>query len=232
MMKRVMRCHDFRSGQGARRRAYREYGLGAGRRPGRKLVPALRVAARTAGTPKRGAGIGATRSRVPACGMRPWSRSLGCRCESRSLCAFGVRSPKGPLFRPATHPLAGMRPRRCARVPCMMACSCPAPGSHPIVNDWNLLNPARDFVGRLADMPDISCATLRGISRSGGNAHVFHYVRDSKSLPKLNFFATLVLTGKGKNTIMRALCQDRRSSIASSLRAPLSSCLETCPRRH
>src|SRR6478672_3512348 len=47
-MKRVMRCHDFRSGQGVRRRRYREYHQGAGRSPGRKVVPALRVAAKIA----------------------------------------------------------------------------------------------------------------------------------------------------------------------------------------
>ena len=45
-MKRAMRCHDFGSGQGVRRRPYREYGLGARRRAGPKLVPALRVAAK------------------------------------------------------------------------------------------------------------------------------------------------------------------------------------------
>ena len=47
-MKRVMRCHDFRSDQGVRRRQYREYCLGARRGDGRKVVPARRVAARTA----------------------------------------------------------------------------------------------------------------------------------------------------------------------------------------
>src|SRR6185369_2704961 len=47
-MKRAMRCHDFRSDQGVRRRPYREYGLGARRRARRKVVPALRVAAKTA----------------------------------------------------------------------------------------------------------------------------------------------------------------------------------------
>ena len=47
-MKRVMRCHDFRSDQGVRRRRYREYRRGARRGDGRKVVPALRVAARTA----------------------------------------------------------------------------------------------------------------------------------------------------------------------------------------
>jgi len=44
-MKRVMRCHDFRSDQGGRRSQYREYGQGARRRDGRKVVPARRVAA-------------------------------------------------------------------------------------------------------------------------------------------------------------------------------------------
>ena len=47
-MKRVMRCHDFRSRQGVRRRRYREYRQGAGRSRGRKVVPALRVAAKIA----------------------------------------------------------------------------------------------------------------------------------------------------------------------------------------
>jgi len=33
-----MRCHDFRSDQGARRSQYREYWRGARRRAGRKVV--------------------------------------------------------------------------------------------------------------------------------------------------------------------------------------------------
>ena len=45
-MKRVLRCHDFGSGQGAGRREYREYSQGARRRPGPKLVPARRVTAK------------------------------------------------------------------------------------------------------------------------------------------------------------------------------------------
>ena len=84
-MKRVMRCHDFRSDQGVRRRPYREYGLGARRGAGRKVVPALRVAAKT----------------------------------------------------------------------------------------------AANFVGRLADIRDISFTTLRVTDRFGSNAHAFHYVRHS-----------------------------------------------------
>jgi len=44
-MKRVMRCHDFRSDQGVRRSRYREYRQGARRGDGRKVVPARRVAA-------------------------------------------------------------------------------------------------------------------------------------------------------------------------------------------
>src|SRR6185295_11511654 len=86
IMKRVMRCHDFRSGQGVRRSQYREYWRGARRGDGRKVVPARRVAART----------------------------------------------------------------------------------------------AANFVAWLADIRDISCAPLRVINRSGSNAHVFHYVRDSQ----------------------------------------------------
>ena len=48
MMKRVMRCHDFGSDQGVRRSQYREYWRGARRGDGRKVVPALRVATKTA----------------------------------------------------------------------------------------------------------------------------------------------------------------------------------------
>src|SRR5688572_25823230 len=45
-IKRALRCHDFRSDQGVRRSQYREYWQGARRGDGRKVVPALRVAAR------------------------------------------------------------------------------------------------------------------------------------------------------------------------------------------
>jgi hypothetical protein len=47
-MKRVMRCHDFRSDQGVGRSQYREYWRGARRRGGQKVVPALRVVAKMA----------------------------------------------------------------------------------------------------------------------------------------------------------------------------------------
>jgi len=86
-----------------------------------------------AAAPKRGAGIGGTWSRIagerkrdrrnveqgPACGMRPWSRSEARRADTDPTRVSGVRSPKGPLFRPSTRPgvsrgsdLAGDRGRR------------------------------------------------------------------------------------------------------------------------
>ena len=40
----------------------------------------------------------------PACGMRPWSRSRARRSNADSMRVSGVRSPKGPLFRPSTRP--------------------------------------------------------------------------------------------------------------------------------
>src|SRR5215208_7402356 len=48
IMRRAMRCHDFRSDQEVRRSQYREYWQGARRRDGRKVVPARRVAAKIA----------------------------------------------------------------------------------------------------------------------------------------------------------------------------------------
>ena len=56
IMRRVMRCHDFRSGREASRSPYREYGQGSRQSHGRKLVPALRVRAKIARAPQRGAG--------------------------------------------------------------------------------------------------------------------------------------------------------------------------------
>jgi hypothetical protein len=44
-MKRVLRCHDFRSGREASRGEYREYSQGERQSHGRKVVPARRVAA-------------------------------------------------------------------------------------------------------------------------------------------------------------------------------------------
>ena len=38
----------------------------------------------------------------PACGMRPWSRSRGASGDTDPMRVSGVRSPKGPLFRPTT----------------------------------------------------------------------------------------------------------------------------------
>ncbi len=61
----------------------------------------------------QGAGAGATRSRGPTRGdatVEPAKARL-----DRPSRVYGVRSPEGPLFRPPTRPLAGMRPRRAGR---------------------------------------------------------------------------------------------------------------------
>ena len=80
-------------------------------------------------------------------------------------CASPGSDPKGPLFRPATRPPAGMRPRRRAEVPRVMARLCPAAGSHPTVKPLEPAPPyAGHFVGRLAHIRDMSCAVLRVIN--------------------------------------------------------------------
>jgi hypothetical protein len=56
-----------------------------------------------------GAGAGVTRSRGPTCGDATVEPAKARR--HRPLRISGVRSPEGPLFRPATRPL-GMRPGR------------------------------------------------------------------------------------------------------------------------
>jgi hypothetical protein len=92
----------------------------------------------------------------------------------------GERQSHGPKFAPARRvaattagapqrragaPLAGMRPRRRACVPRMMARLCPAPGSHPTMKPLEPAPPcAGHFVGRLAHIRDMSCATLRVIN--------------------------------------------------------------------
>ncbi len=126
IVKREMRWHDFGSGREAHRSQYREYWQGERQCHGPKLVPApggaegphplLGVAAKTGGTPKRGAGA----------------------------------------------PLAGMRPRRRAQGPRMMACSRPAAGSHPSIERLEPAPPcAGHFVGRLDHIRDMLCAVLR-----------------------------------------------------------------------
>ena len=81
----------------------------------------------------------------------------------------GERQCHGPKFAPAQRvaattagapqrgagaPLAGMRPRRRACVPRIMARLCPAPGSHPTMKPLEPAPPyAGHFVGRLAYAP-------------------------------------------------------------------------------
>ena len=111
-MKPMRRWHDFASGREARRRQYREYYQGARQSPGAKLAPALRVASKIGGVPKRGAGA----------------------------------------------PLAGMRPRRHAKVPREMARLCPASGSHPSPAGLEPAPPcAGRFVGLVDHIRDMAC---------------------------------------------------------------------------
>ena len=74
----------------------------------------------------------------------------------------------GAPQRGAGAPLAGMRPRRRARVPRVMARPCPASRSHPTLKRLEPAPPsAGHFVGRLGHIRDMSCAPLRVIPNSG-----------------------------------------------------------------
>ena len=97
-MKRAMRWHDFGSGCEARRSQYREYWQGERQCHGPKLVPARRVAAKTGGTPQRGAG-------APLAGMRPRRRAPVLRIMARSCPAPGSH-PSMERLEPAP-PCAG-----------------------------------------------------------------------------------------------------------------------------
>ena len=79
----------------------------------------------------------------------------------------------GAPQRRAGAPLAGMRPRRHACVPRMIARPCPAPGSHPTMKPLEPAPPcAGHFVGRLAHAPrprspERWCGTGRKAACSG-----------------------------------------------------------------
>jgi hypothetical protein len=83
---------------------------------------------------------------------------------ARRVAARIAGAPK----RGAGAPLAGMRPRRRAKVPRMMARYRPAAGSHPTMKPLEPAPPyAGHFVGRLVHIRDMNCATLRVIPNSG-----------------------------------------------------------------
>ena len=87
----------------------------------------------------------------------------------------------GTPQRVAGAPPAGMRPRRRAPVLRIKACHCPAAGSHPSKKRLEPAPPcAGHFVDRLDHIRDMACTVLRVSTNFGSNAHVFHYVRDSK----------------------------------------------------
>ena len=159
-MKRVMRCHDFRSGREATRSEYREYSQGLRQSHGRKFVPARRVAATTAGAPKRGAG-------APLAGMRPRRRAEVPR-DGALVSRCGVASNSDTVG--TCSALRGTL--------CRAACSCaPASVSRSVVRDGVQGGVfERDAAGLLRLLPqtglrptsrsrrDMSCATLRVIN--------------------------------------------------------------------
>ena len=71
--------------------------------------------------------------------------------------------------RGAGAPLAGMRPRRHADVPRVVARHCPAPGSHPGVRLEPAPPCAGRFVGLVAHIRDRRCRVLRATTGLGRN---------------------------------------------------------------
>jgi hypothetical protein len=169
-MKRVLRCHDFRSGREAIRSQYREYWQGERQSHGRKVVPALRVAARIAA--RRNAKQGSAQ------------RGVGTRLRDATVKPIVRRVVLMPILRAST----GLHPRRgpCSALRRARLRGCdrkgpresrgwarlrPATGSHPITKRLEPVPPsAGHFVGLLVDIRDIDCAVLRArtVARSRG----------------------------------------------------------------
>ena len=169
-MKPVLRWHDFGSGREARRRQYREYWQGARQSPGPKLAPALRVVSKIGGVPERGAGIGATRSRDPLAGCDRGADHR--RVDSKPIpCASAGSDPqRGPASALRRAPLAGMRPRRRAKGPRMVARYCPAAESHPGALRPEPAPPcAGRFVGLVAHTRGMRFLVLRATTDFGHN---------------------------------------------------------------
>ncbi len=161
IMRRVMRCHDFRSGREASRSQYREYWQGERQSHGRKLVPALRVTAKIAarrsveqGSAQRGAG-----TRLRDATVKP---IIGRVTLTPILCAFSGSHPKGTCssLRRARLRDATAEAQSQSRV--FGALYVPTAGSHPSIER---LEPAPPSAG-----PTILVS----------NAHVPHYVRHSQ----------------------------------------------------
>ncbi len=144
IMKRAMRCHDFGSGREASRSQYLEYWQGERQSHGPKLVPApglpLDIKMSVPGLRPKSA---TRRSVEQGPRLRGCDRGTGReRVVSGPMRVSGVRSPEGPLFRPATR--------------------------HPSTQRLEPAPPcAGHFVGRLGHIRDMTCAVLRVITNFG-----------------------------------------------------------------
>ena len=171
--------------QGAKlpRSEYRKYSQGKRQSHGPKLVSARRVTAKIDGTPERGAGSAqrgvGTRSRDAT--VEPITgASLRCRSHAR----LRGQIPKGTLFRPPTRPAcADATAKACVRPAHDGVPPVPLRGRIQAQSAWNLLRPARDTLsGDLAIFAICPASSFASSPILARNAHVFHYVTDSKQL--------------------------------------------------
>ena len=171
-MKRAMRWHDFGSGREADRSQYREYWQGKRQCHGPKLVPARRVAAKTGGTPQRGAG-------APLAGMRPRRCAPVLRIIGRACVLLRGRIQARSawnLLRPAQDTLSAgltMRPglglaqRGAGRGAKRRVDAMVPRGLCGLLPQTGLRQTSRS-------RRDMLCAVLRVSTNFGSNAHVFH----------------------------------------------------------
>ena len=125
--------------------------------------------------------IGATWSRDPFTGCDRGADHR--RVASMPIpCASAGSDPRGTLFRPPTRPACGdATAKACVRPAHDGVPPVPLRGRIQAQSAWNLLRPARDTLS--ADLAIFALCPASSFASSpilARNAHVFHYVMDSK----------------------------------------------------
>ena len=182
IMRRVMRCHDFRSGREASRSPYREYGQGSRQSHGRKLVPALRVRAKIARAPQRGAGApwGCDRT-----GAKPVPRiRRAMRPAAGSHPSMKRLEPAPPYAGHFVGRVAHIGDMSCAVLLVRTAARNRGPACGDVTAEVRVESrasvrfcPGYGVASKHTSLG--TCSALRGTHNFGRNAHVPHYVRHS-----------------------------------------------------
>jgi hypothetical protein len=181
-MKHTLRCHDFCSLDAPFARApksMRENGYPVGQ----NRASPQGIAARIAGAPKRGAGIGVTWSRDPLAGCDGEAdqrrvASMPIPCASR-----GSDPQRGPSSAPRRAPLTGMRPRRRAEDRGIGALTSRSgvTSKHTTLGTRSTLRGT--FVARLANIDILAAPRFAPSTILSRNARAFHhYVRGFRSV--------------------------------------------------